>query len=930
MSVFNRAFIRKRRRTLALNANYAQNLAVVEANADAARRQLVFTLAQGESQLATSWNASDPSYYPMNYPGLPGVSRTVPELLTTARSALGSDSSVILSRLPIMIMPTPYGSTDYWTIFRNLNSSVVSMETKNAELQRDAAVANAASVYVSAYASGYDAETRAALNDAETQFHADIDAETALDDDLWSALGTAFTGELTAIRNADTTSDLLSYVSSSVGASISYALSLANAYGDFQIANRQNKLAGTTLFNPRRGAYQADVAWAQQTKSLRNQYYSASGSAISGYYATVNSAIATYNAAALNAVLSAEQSYFNAERTFSQNALDAYFDYVLADFSASKNLALAYLTASVAEVTANYAHEAQLASARAAAYEEAVDALLSDLAAADLKKFETLSTLQENFASAQSSANAADAALGSFNESALAAFKAQTAAAAETAKAEADAAYQNSWRSAWNDAFLEMLAETADLSSAYDSIGALTKTALETADLAYRAAAFGAWEDFLDEAFENNQIYAHQRERINQGGTVANDVFENPTFDYEVCFTAGTQILMADGSTKSIEQIQPGDVVLAADHLNPESKPQAAEVVRFFDNGEKDVVKLSFADDQEVVCTPEHPFYVIGKGWVHAQDLQQGDFCLSATGDKIAFVSKENLVEKQRVYNFEVDNLHTYFVGSNFVVSILVHNLCLFGEEFVMPWDENASWAFGDTVSLYGSMLTRAVVGTTSGAAAGAATGAVVGAGVGVFVGGAGAVPGAVTGATTGAIGGGISGLISAAMAPSYETLGETFENSGMNGVVSGVTGGIAGPLGGTSLSIARNSYSVVGGGGLAVSTENIAVVTVSQTDALLTVGTVSTGSPFFMQSQRYSDDDLWIPRQRDKLPNNMKARHIYDKTEFDQVVARYGMNRELRRRFHEHIGDLKSSGETFSRTQLDKLAREFLESIGK
>ncbi|MBQ2040026.1 MAG: hypothetical protein II486_11290, partial [Thermoguttaceae bacterium] len=273
-----------------MNANYAQNLAVVEANADAARRQLVFTLAQGESQLATSWNASDPSYYPMNYPGLPGVSRTVPELLTTARSALGSDSSVILSRLPIMIMPTPYGSTDYWTIFRNLNSSVVSMETKNAELQRDAAVANAASVYVSAYASGYDAETRAALNDAETQFHADIDAETALDDDLWSALGTAFTGELTAIRNADTTSDLLSYVSSSVGASISYALSLANAYGDFQIANRQNKLAGTTLFNPRRGAYQADVAWAQQTKSLRNQYYSASGSAISGYYATVNSA----------------------------------------------------------------------------------------------------------------------------------------------------------------------------------------------------------------------------------------------------------------------------------------------------------------------------------------------------------------------------------------------------------------------------------------------------------------------------------------------------------------------------------------------------------------------------------------------------------------------------------------------------------------
>ena len=601
------------------SANCAQNVAVVASNADASRRKLQLLTAWGEYVVGAAWNVDNPDYDAYSYSYMNYYSTDLPTT-QTATPSFGVWSNNVpaqFAQVPIESMDNAvlYHAPTLWNAFASLNASVVSMETKNAELQLDAAVANAASVYVSAYANGYDAETRAALNDAETQFHADIDAETALDDDLWSAQGTAFTGELTAIRNADTTSDLLSYVSSSVGASISYALSLANAYGDFQIANRQNKLAGTTLFNPRRGAYQADVAWAQQTKSLRNQYYSASGSAISGYYATVNSAIATYNAAALNAVLSAEQSYFNAERTFSQNALDAYFDYVLADFSASKNLALAYLTASVAEVTANYAHEAQLASARAAAYEEAVDALLSDLAAADLKKFETLSTLQENFASAQSSANAADAALDSFNESALAAFQAQTAAAAETAKAEADAAYQNSWRSAWNDAFLEMLAETADLSSAYDSIGALTKTALETADLAYRAAAFGAWEDFLDEAFENNQIYAHQQERIDRGGTVANDVFENPTFDYEVCLAAGTQILMADGSTKPIETIRPGDMVLAADHLNPESQPQAGEVVRFFDNGEKDVVKLLFDNSaqneeaEEIVCTPEHPFY---------------------------------------------------------------------------------------------------------------------------------------------------------------------------------------------------------------------------------------------------------------------------------------------------------------------------------
>ena len=481
------------------------------------------------------------------------------------------------------------------------------------------------------------------------------------------AQGTAFSGYLNAIRSADSTSNVLSYVTSSVGASITYASALANAYGDFQIANRQNKLNATTLSNPRRAAYQADVVWAQQTKSLRNQYYSASGSVLSDYYASVTSAIATYNAAALDAELTAAQSYFNAERTFSQNVSEANSDYILANFNAAKSRALAYLTASVAELTANYAVEAQLADERADAYAAALEDLLVELAAADLTKFETLSTLKENFEDAITAANAADATLAALNEAELAAEKAQNAATASAAKTSADTTYNNAWRSAWNDAFLAALAESADLAASYDSINAALETALNAASLAYRDAAFGAWEDFLDEALELDNIYAHNQERINQGGTVANNVFENPTFDYEVCFVAGTQVLMADGTTKPIEEIRPGDQVLAADHLNPEEKPAAANVVRFFDNGEKDVVKLIFsgrdAEPEEIVCTPEHRFYVIDRGWICAKDLQLGDFCLSANGERIAFVSKENLEEKQRVYNFGVETFHSYYIG---------------------------------------------------------------------------------------------------------------------------------------------------------------------------------------------------------------------------------------------------------------------------
>ncbi len=450
------------------NADHAQDLAVVEANADAARRQLVFTQAWGEHQLATSWSSGDPNYYPMNYAALPGVSRTLPALLDSAGSAgaaLGSDSSVILSRLPILSFPTPYGSPDFWALFRDLNSTVVAMETKNAELQRDAAVANAASSYAASYANGYDAETRAAWNDAGNELSADISAETTLEDALWNAQGTTFTGYLNAIRNADSTSYILSNLNAGVASSITYASSLASVYGDFQIANRQNKLNGTALSDPRRDAYQTDVTWAQQTKSLRDQYYSASGTSFSNYYASLNSAIATYNAAALNAELTAEQSYFNAERTFSQNTSDSYADYVLADFNAAKARAFAYLTASVAELTANYAKEAQLADERADAYEAALDDVYAELAAADLTNFTAFSTLKDNFQAVLTAANAADSTLAALNATELAAEKAGNAAAANIARSAADAAYENAWRSAWNDAFLDAFDEAADLAT---------------------------------------------------------------------------------------------------------------------------------------------------------------------------------------------------------------------------------------------------------------------------------------------------------------------------------------------------------------------------------------------------------------------------------------------------------------------------------
>lgn len=75
-------------------------------------------------------------------------------------------------------------------------------------------------------------------------------------------------------------------------------------------------------------------------------------------------------------------------------------------------------------------------------------------------------------------------------------------------------------------------------------------------------------------------------------------------------------------------------------------------------------------------CTAEHPFYVVGKGFVPAKDLQVGDNCLLANG-KEAIINRlevEHLSEPETTYNFEVADFHTYFVGKQ---GVLVHNTCV-------------------------------------------------------------------------------------------------------------------------------------------------------------------------------------------------------------------------------------------------------------
>ena len=157
------------------------------------------------------------------------------------------------------------------------------------------------------------------------------------------------------------------------------------------------------------------------------------------------------------------------------------------------------------------------------------------------------------------------------------------------------------------------------------------------------------------------------------------------------CFVAGTLVWTAEGS-KPIEAILAGDLVVSADENRHQTvlKP----VTRLFKRTAPQILRLSLENANGTVetlgTTPEHPFHVPSRGFVGAKHLYPGD--LVTSGARVAqkplllASSKENgpagfLKVKalsigdraSTVYNFEVAETHTYFVGQE---RAWVHNAC--------------------------------------------------------------------------------------------------------------------------------------------------------------------------------------------------------------------------------------------------------------
>lgn len=137
-------------------------------------------------------------------------------------------------------------------------------------------------------------------------------------------------------------------------------------------------------------------------------------------------------------------------------------------------------------------------------------------------------------------------------------------------------------------------------------------------------------------------------------------------------FPGDTEIATPDG-LKRIEDIRPGDKVLS--YAEWKGETQVEEVTDLvLSNHEQTIVTLTLSTGEELEVTGGHPLHT-PTGWRAAQLLLAGgQLDIKGPDGKLVTVTIENVEQRQEVvavYNIEVSNAHSFYVGKE---GVLAHN----------------------------------------------------------------------------------------------------------------------------------------------------------------------------------------------------------------------------------------------------------------
>jgi len=141
-------------------------------------------------------------------------------------------------------------------------------------------------------------------------------------------------------------------------------------------------------------------------------------------------------------------------------------------------------------------------------------------------------------------------------------------------------------------------------------------------------------------------------------------------------FLPDTEVQMADGTTRPIQDLEPGDQILATNPDSGETGPRTilATITTEDDKDFADVTVKTDTGDASIVATANHPFWIASEWrWINAGDLKPGQWLRTSTGTWVQAGAVRVHHQAQRTHNLTVDTDHTYYVGVG-SENVLVHN----------------------------------------------------------------------------------------------------------------------------------------------------------------------------------------------------------------------------------------------------------------
>ena len=176
----------------------------------------------------------------------------------------------------------------------------------------------------------------------------------------------------------------------------------------------------------------------------------------------------------------------------------------------------------------------------------------------------------------------------------------------------------------------------------------------------------------------NKKLHSSQIYNAFQIGVSALAVFTGAMSKTMTCFVAGTLVLTVNGLV-AIENIKAGDKVISTDPETMETAPKT--VLETYIREDSKLIHLVI-NGEEIVTTETHPFYVNNRGFVNAGELIVGDELLDVNGNVLLVENfdVELTDEPVTVYNFQVEDFHTYYVGE---CGVWVHNAEGYSENLI-------------------------------------------------------------------------------------------------------------------------------------------------------------------------------------------------------------------------------------------------------